>query len=222
MCGKGFHQKGKCFFFLVNNIFAQVKVSLISLNLLLYVAISFTMTKYKITPQFINSQRLSSYNLVIGFNWICRTGNLRNHEYTHTNERPYKCEMCGKGFNQMSNLVCHKIKTHAHAGTMQYTCGMCDKEFPRRSSLRSHEESKHGIKYRNPSITPSSGSEQTPPPKRYDFFFRYISNYLYNFMLFNKQQKREDRSVAKEKVQGQEEAAGWRSQGWDHDPSGSE
>jgi hypothetical protein len=37
-------------------------------------------------------------------------GNLRNHIFTHTNERPYKCELCGKGFNQMSNLMCHKVK----------------------------------------------------------------------------------------------------------------
>lgn len=76
-------------------------------------------------------------------------GNLRNHVFTHTNERPYKCELCGKGFNQMSNLVCHKVKAHAHADKMQYSCGVCGKEFPRRFALRSHEEYKHGIKYRS-------------------------------------------------------------------------
>ncbi|PSN53060.1 hypothetical protein C0J52_03973 [Blattella germanica] len=47
--------------------------------------------------------------------WEC--GNLRNHIFTHTNERPYKCEMCGKGFNQMSNLMCHKVKS-ASAGVI--------------------------------------------------------------------------------------------------------
>ncbi|KAJ8911412.1 hypothetical protein NQ315_005945, partial [Exocentrus adspersus] len=36
--------------------------------------------------------------------------NLRNHIFTHTNERPYKCDICEKGFNQMSNLMCHKLK----------------------------------------------------------------------------------------------------------------
>lgn len=36
-------------------------------------------------------------------------GNLRNHIFTHTNERPYKCDICAKGFNQMSNLMCHKV-----------------------------------------------------------------------------------------------------------------
>lgn len=87
------------------------------------------------------------------------TGNLRNHVFTHTNERPYKCDLCGKGFNQMSNLVCHKVKAHAHAEKMQYTCGICGKEFPRRFSLRAHEESKHGIKYRQPANAQSTSNE---------------------------------------------------------------
>lgn len=82
-------------------------------------------------------------------------GNLRNHVFTHTNERPYKCELCNKGFNQMSNLVCHKVKSHAHVEKMQYSCGICGKEFPKRFALRSHEEAKHGIKYRNPSASQS-------------------------------------------------------------------
>ncbi|XP_031771363.1 uncharacterized protein LOC100871569 [Apis florea] len=90
---------------------------------------------------FCNRQQLNTVPL---------SGNLRNHVFTHTNERPYKCELCGKGFNQMSNLVCHKVKAHAHAEKMQHVCGICGKEFPRRFSLRSHEEYKHGIKYRHP------------------------------------------------------------------------
>lgn len=41
--------------------------------------------------------------------WFFESGNLRNHIFTHTNERPYKCDICTKGFNQMSNLMCHKV-----------------------------------------------------------------------------------------------------------------
>lgn len=94
------------------------------------------------------------------------SGNLRNHVFTHTNERPYKCELCGKGFNQMSNLVCHKVKAHAHADKMQYSCGVCGKEFPRRFALRSHEEYKHGIKYRSTSNAQSAMNESNTA-KRY-------------------------------------------------------
>ena len=93
-------------------------------------------------------------------------GNLRNHVFTHTNERPYKCDLCSKGFNQMSNLVCHKSKTHAHSEKMKYSCNICGKEFPRRFSLRSHEESKHGIKYRHSSLSQGK-STKSKSSKRY-------------------------------------------------------
>lgn len=40
--------------------------------------------------------------------------------FSHSNERPYRCEFCGRGFNQMSNLVVHKSKSHAEqAGVEQ-------------------------------------------------------------------------------------------------------
>jgi Zinc finger, C2H2 type len=46
-------------------------------------------------------------------------GNLKNHVFSHTNERPYRCELCGRGFNQMSNLVVHKFKSHGQTGHVQ-------------------------------------------------------------------------------------------------------
>lgn len=96
------------------------------------------------------------------------SGNLRNHVFTHTNERPYKCDLCGKGFNQMSNLVCHKVKAHAHADKMQYSCGVCGKEFPRRFALRSHEEYKHGVKYRSTGNAQSAAAaNESNVAKRY-------------------------------------------------------
>lgn len=81
LCTKAFHQKGK------DKL--QNKKSPIILCLRLYIFNPRIKDKYKL---------------------IKFLGNLRNHIFTHTNERPYKCDICGNGFNQMSNLMCHKLK----------------------------------------------------------------------------------------------------------------
>ncbi|XP_072397790.1 uncharacterized protein [Diabrotica undecimpunctata] len=75
----------------------------------------------------------------------CGKGNLRNHIFTHTNARPYKCDICEKGFNQMSNLMCHKLKAHQRTEKPKYTCKICEKCFPKRISLRQHEQYTHKI-----------------------------------------------------------------------------
>ncbi|XP_050515640.1 zinc finger protein 710-like isoform X6 [Diabrotica virgifera virgifera] len=75
----------------------------------------------------------------------CGKGNLRNHIFTHTNARPYKCDICEKGFNQMSNLMCHKLKAHQRTEKPKYTCKICDKCFPKRITLRQHEQYTHKI-----------------------------------------------------------------------------
>ena len=41
-----------------------------------------------------------------------------NHENTHTNAKPYKCGICGWGFNAKGCLESHEIKKHGRKSKM--------------------------------------------------------------------------------------------------------
>ncbi|CEP11514.1 hypothetical protein [Parasitella parasitica] len=88
-----------------------------------------------------------------------RTYNLKSHRRTHTDEKPFVCDMCPKAFARQ-----HDRNRHAklHLGLKPFPCSFCDKSFARQDALNRHL--KRDKKKNAARITKQEEISISPPP----------------------------------------------------------
>ena len=65
---------------------------------------------------------------------------LARHMRTHTNERPYECDVCDNAFRESAALKTHM---RMHTNEKPYECDVCEKRFTRASNLKRHMRNFH-------------------------------------------------------------------------------
>ncbi|KAJ2817339.1 hypothetical protein GGI24_005428 [Coemansia furcata] len=66
---------------------------------------------------------------------FARRCNLTSHKLTHTEERPYPCDLCEQRFSRNHDLKRHQ---KIHTGARPFVCTRCNRGFARADALRRH------------------------------------------------------------------------------------
>ena len=81
---------------------------------------------------------------------FARNDTLQVHMRTHTDTRPYICQICKQGFKRESHLAGHINSRLHNTKPKEYHCPSCDTKFTRKSSRKRHIKAKHEAKDKEP------------------------------------------------------------------------